>query len=215
MALDIYAPAGDNLAPGEARCPGPSPQDVLDQDGDTPPAALRAEAYEYLGNEDLSLERYTSQAFYDLEVERIINRNWILAGHQSELPEPGDFKVINVGKESAIIVRGSDGELKAFAIASAKRSKHFPDMPTLKELGVDMIYALDRGIVAPKGTDKQIIEYWAQAFKQAAEDKDLLAQMDAKGTDVEWVGPDGYRAWADKAYADHENVAVKIGMWKK
>ena len=107
------------------------------------------------------------------------------------------------------------GELKAFAIASAQRSKHFPDMPTLKELGVDMIYALDRGIVAPKGTDPAIIEYWSQAFKQAAEDKDLLAQMDSKGTDVNWVGPDGYRQWAEKTYADHENVAVKIGMWKK
>ena len=45
-----------------------------------------------------------------------------------------------------------NGELKGFAIASDKRSKHLPDMPTLKELGVDMIYALDRGIVAPKGT---------------------------------------------------------------
>jgi len=107
------------------------------------------------------------------------------------------------------------GELKAFAIASAKRTKHFPDMPTLKELGVDMIYALDRGIVAPKGTDKRIIEYWAQVFRQAAEDKDLLAQMDSKGTDVQWFGPADYRKWADKTYADHERVAIKIGMWKK
>nr|MDJ0814291.1 aromatic ring-hydroxylating dioxygenase subunit alpha [Woeseiaceae bacterium] len=58
---------------------------------------------------------YTDPDIYELEIERIINRNWILAGHQSELPEQGDFKVFNVAKESAIIVRGSDGELKAFA----------------------------------------------------------------------------------------------------
>jgi Rieske 2Fe-2S family protein len=58
---------------------------------------------------------YTDPDIYKLEVERIINRNWILAGHQSELPEPGDFKVLNVARESAIIVRGSDGVLKAFA----------------------------------------------------------------------------------------------------
>jgi len=32
-----------------------------------------------------------------------------------ELPEPGDFKVLNVANESAIIVRGSDGNLKGFA----------------------------------------------------------------------------------------------------
>jgi phenylpropionate dioxygenase-like ring-hydroxylating dioxygenase large terminal subunit len=58
---------------------------------------------------------YTDPAIFDLEIERVVGRNWILAGHQSELPEPGDFKVLNVANESAIIVRGSDGKLKAFA----------------------------------------------------------------------------------------------------
>ena len=64
-----------------------------------------------------SLEQrfYTDPDIYELEVEKIVNRNWILAGHASQLPEPGDFKVLNVGQESAIIVRGSDGNLKGFA----------------------------------------------------------------------------------------------------
>ncbi len=107
------------------------------------------------------------------------------------------------------------GELKGFAIAAAERSKHLPDMPTLKELGVDMVYALDRGIVAPKGTPKEVVDHWSQVFKQAAEDPGLMKQMDAKGTDVNWVGPADYRAWAEKAYADHEKVAIKIGLYKK
>ena len=58
---------------------------------------------------------YTDPDIYELELERIVNRNWILAGHVSQLPERGDFKVLNVGAESAIIVRGSDGNLKGFA----------------------------------------------------------------------------------------------------
>ena len=58
---------------------------------------------------------YTDDDIYELEVERIINRNWILAGHASELPEPGDYKVFKVARESAIIVRSKDGALKAFA----------------------------------------------------------------------------------------------------
>jgi len=58
---------------------------------------------------------YTDPAIYDLEIEKIVNRNWILAGHASQLPEPGDFKVLNVAQESAIIVRGKDGKLKGFA----------------------------------------------------------------------------------------------------
>ncbi len=58
---------------------------------------------------------YTDPAVYDLEIEKIVNRNWILAGHASQLPEPGDFKVLNVAQESAIIVRGKDGKLNGFA----------------------------------------------------------------------------------------------------
>jgi len=107
------------------------------------------------------------------------------------------------------------GELKAFGIAAEKRSKQLPNLPTLKEQGVDLVYALKRGIVAPKGTPKDVIDQWAAIFKKAAEDPDLLKQMDAKGTEVAWVGPEDYRAWAKKTYADHEKVAIKIGMYKK
>jgi len=64
-----------------------------------------------------SLEQrfYTDPDIYQLELDQIVMRNWIFAGHQSELAEPGDFKVLNVANESAIIVRGQDGEIRAFA----------------------------------------------------------------------------------------------------
>ncbi len=58
---------------------------------------------------------YTDPGIYELELERIVHRNWIVAGHVSELPEPGDFKRFDVERESAIIVRGEDGGLRAFA----------------------------------------------------------------------------------------------------
>jgi phenylpropionate dioxygenase-like ring-hydroxylating dioxygenase large terminal subunit len=64
-----------------------------------------------------SLDRrfYTDPDIYQLELDRIITRNWVLAGHQSQLPNPGDFRVVKVANESAIIVRNKDGKLKAFA----------------------------------------------------------------------------------------------------
>ena len=108
-----------------------------------------------------------------------------------------------------------NGDLKAYGIAAEERSKHLPDLPTLQEQGVDLVYALKRGIVAPKGTPADVIAHWSGVFKAAAEDADLLAQMDAKGTDINWVGPADYRAWAEATYSDHEQVAIKIGMYKK
>ena len=107
------------------------------------------------------------------------------------------------------------GALKGFAIAANERSKHLPDMPTLKELGVDMEFALKRGIVAPKGTPPEVIEMWSQVFKAAAENADLLAQLDAKGTDVKWQGPADYKAWAEALFSEYEDVAIAMGMWTK
>lgn len=48
----------------------------------------------------------------------------------------------------------SDGALKAFAIAADERNPLIPDVPTLKELGVDMTYSLTRGIMLPEGNAK-------------------------------------------------------------
>ncbi len=64
-----------------------------------------------------SLEQrfYTDPEIYALELEHIVTRNWVLAGHQSQLVEAGDFRVLNVANESAIIVRSKDGDIKAFA----------------------------------------------------------------------------------------------------
>jgi len=59
------------------------------------------------------------QAFYgdpDIfrrDVERVLMRHWICAGHQSSLPKPGDFQLLEIAGESVIIVRGEDGQLRA------------------------------------------------------------------------------------------------------
>ena len=58
---------------------------------------------------------YTDPEIYALEVERIITRNWIFAGHLSEWAANGDFKVLDVANESAIVVRGEDGTIRGFA----------------------------------------------------------------------------------------------------
>ena len=58
---------------------------------------------------------YTDPDVYELELERVVYRNWILAGHVSELSAPGDFKLVKVAREAALIVHGDDGKLRAFA----------------------------------------------------------------------------------------------------
>lgn len=123
-----------------------------------------------------------------------------------------DLGSVNIASNRALL---ESGEVVGLGLAAAKRAKQLPDLPTMKEQGVDLEYALVRGIVAPKGTPKEIVDHWASVFEAAANDPGLLAEMEAKGTDVEFVGPEGFRKWADETYAAYEKVAIKIGMYKK
>lgn len=107
------------------------------------------------------------------------------------------------------------GDLKAFAIAADARSPLLPDLPTLKELGVDMTYSLDRGIVAPKGTPKEIIDYWAGVIKAATENADFKSSLESKGTQIKYRNAEEYADWFKAEYDAHEKVAIKVGMFKK
>jgi len=107
------------------------------------------------------------------------------------------------------------GTLKAYAIAADERLPQFPDVPTLKELGTDMTYSLDRGIMVPKGTPDDVIAMWTEVFKKAAENPELVEKLKAKGTPVVYRGPEDYAEWFQEEYDAHEKVAIKIGMFEK
>lgn len=57
---------------------------------------------------------YFNKEFFDLEIDQIFKRNWLVAGHVSELQNAGDFITFDALGERAIIVRGTDQKLRAF-----------------------------------------------------------------------------------------------------
>jgi len=123
--LDIYRPADPDLAPGVARCPGPSPQDVIATDADNPPPALLEQQYEYLGDENISWSRYTSQEFHDLEMARLWTRVWQWACREEHIPNSGDYYVYDIGDHSVIVMRGADQQIRAFANSCPHRGMQF------------------------------------------------------------------------------------------
>ncbi|GAA3562918.1 aromatic ring-hydroxylating dioxygenase subunit alpha [Amycolatopsis ultiminotia] len=57
---------------------------------------------------------YTDPAVFELEQQRIFQRRWFASARSSDLPAAGDFRNVEVGGESVLIVRGRDGALRAF-----------------------------------------------------------------------------------------------------
>jgi len=61
----------------------------------------------------LPREFYSSEAIYDRDIADVWNRNWIWVGHESQIPDPGDYFLFDYGPESLIIVRDRNGEIRA------------------------------------------------------------------------------------------------------
>jgi len=126
-------------------------------------------------------------------------------------------KNIEIGEMNILTAKQymKEGSLKGLGIASEKRDPLAPDLPTLKEQGVDVVYGLTRGIVAPKGTKPDVISYWEGVIKKAAESKAVEGALAAKGTSVVFKNPAGYTDFLKKSYTQYEKLAISIGMYKK
>lgn len=109
------------LKKGEARCDAPTTQEIIAQDKVPAPQSIRSESYEFLGDEDISYERYISADFAKLEYERMWNKTWQWACREEQIPEVGDYMVYEVGPYSFIITRTADNEVKAFYNACLHR----------------------------------------------------------------------------------------------
>jgi phenylpropionate dioxygenase-like ring-hydroxylating dioxygenase large terminal subunit len=56
---------------------------------------------------------YNDEEIFRLERERLFGRAWVFVGHESEIPQPGDYVVRRVMEDSFIVARGEDGQVRA------------------------------------------------------------------------------------------------------
>lgn len=54
---------------------------------------------------------YIDPRIFDLEMERIWGRAWIYVGHESQVPNPGDYYATTIGREPVVMTRGRDGRV--------------------------------------------------------------------------------------------------------
>ncbi len=124
---------------------------------------------------------------------------------------------INIGEINLAATRKyiETGGLKALALMSADRLSDIPDVKTSKEQGVNIVYGVERGIMAPKGTPKAVLDHYGKLFAAAAKDTGLQASMKTKGTTITYMDPGAYTDHMTKTYAKWESIAKKVGVYKR
>jgi len=74
----------------------------------------RFEASSELPSETLPGWVYRNPEFHELEREHLFMNAWLMVGHVSQVPHPGDYMTLDAVGERAVVIRGRDGELRAF-----------------------------------------------------------------------------------------------------
>ncbi len=64
---------------------------------------------------------YVDPEVFEEEMRRVFGRGWVFVGHDSEIPEPGDWVTRRLGREPVILVRDLDGEIRVLANRCAHR----------------------------------------------------------------------------------------------
>ncbi|HWI83707.1 tripartite tricarboxylate transporter substrate binding protein [Ramlibacter sp.] len=77
--------------------------------------------------------------------------------------------------------------MRPLAQASAKPSTLATDVPTFRQQGVDLVFASERGIVAPKGLPADVEQKIATALRQIAASPEFQAQMKQQFTEMDYL----------------------------
>ena len=102
------------------------------------------------------------------------------------------------------------GKLKALAIAGPKRSPLLPDVPTMKEAGVDGVEVQQwYAIFAPAKTPKDVIAKLNKSINEVLADKEVIKRMEDHGADVETSTPEQLGGLVKTELAKWKNVVVK------
>jgi len=107
------------------------------------------------------------------------------------------------------------GLLRFLAIASEKRNPDMPDVPTLKELGMNIVFEVLRGVVAPKGTPAPARAKLGDACAKATKEPTFAQAMKLQGTNVAYLDAAAYAKFLDKIDGENKTIMTELGLIKK
>jgi tripartite-type tricarboxylate transporter receptor subunit TctC len=104
------------------------------------------------------------------------------------------------------------GQARLLVTWGAGRTKNWPNVPNLKESGIDMISNSPFGIGGPKGMDPAVVQILHDAFRKGMEEqsyKDSMAKLDQEAF---YLDTAAYQAYAMKQVEEQKQLVEELGL---
>lgn len=103
-------------------------------------------------------------------------------------------------------------ELRMLAVAADERLPAFPDVPTFKELGYDLVGGAYRGVAVPDSTPEALRQRISDLVQEVNEHPDFVRQMEEGGFVLTDITYDRMEAFLDERKAEYEQGAEALGI---
>jgi tripartite-type tricarboxylate transporter receptor subunit TctC len=93
------------------------------------------------------------------------------------------------------------GKMRLLVTWGEKRTKRWPDVPTLKELGYGIVSNSPYGIGGPKGMDQKVVKVLHDAFKKGMEEPAHLSVLEKYDQELWYLSSEDYTRYARETFA--------------
>ena len=106
----------------------------------------------------------------------------------------------------------NEGKARLLVTWGATRTKNWPNVPNLKELGINMVSNSPFGIAGPKGMDPAVVKVLHDAFRKGMEEplyKDAMARLDQPDY---YLSAADYHAFAMQQIVEQKKIVEELGL---
>jgi len=107
------------------------------------------------------------------------------------------------------------GKFRLLATYGYQRSARYPQVPTLREAGYDMVSPGPIGLIGPKGLPKPMVQKLHDAFKKAMDDPEFLAVMKSFDMNTLYLNSEDYEKFVRQDSARIQKLVQKLGLQKQ
>ncbi|MFC3125533.1 tripartite tricarboxylate transporter substrate binding protein [Pseudoroseomonas globiformis] len=105
-----------------------------------------------------------------------------------------------------------DGRLRLLCTWGPTRAKRFPEVPTLREAGINIVSDSPYGLAGPAGLDPQVVKVLHDAFHEALLDPLHRGVLDRYDMSVAYLNSEDYAAAARRQYRDDGEMIRRLGL---